>query len=225
MEQILSTINIEAMTQNLQNFYMQMTGSFLFLIGACVILTVLAFYSYRILRLELAVSGAIGGGILGYTVIAPLVFSQIPNLPDIGIDYAALTGIVCTILGWVLAWALYKVAIFLLGAGAGFYGGMYIALYLMLKFPEQALFQNEIFFWAVCGLIALAAGLIFLFLFKFLYILTTSVGGMLGVAYLLGVSVFGASFFNNPTYLYPTLAAGAVFGIVAMVVQYKKAND
>ncbi len=221
MEQL--TTNLEQTTEQLLGFYQQMTGSFLGVIGVCVVLVLLAFYSYRILRVELSASAAIGGGALGYLVIAPLVLSNIQGLPE-GIDFAAIIGIVCAILGWIIAWALHKLAIFLVGAGGGFYAGSFVYLFVALKWPEVEFLQSSAFFWIVSGILALAAGIIFVYLFKPLYILVTSVGGVTGAAYLLGASVFGAQV-NEVQYLAPVLAVGAIFGTVAAVVQFKKASE
>ncbi|MBR3680675.1 MAG: hypothetical protein IKL79_01570 [Clostridia bacterium] len=221
MEQL--TTSIEQMSQQLVGIYQQMTGTFLGVIGFCLALVLLAFYSYRILRVELSASAAIGGGALGYLVLAPLILSKIQGLPD-GVDFAAVIGIACAILGWIIAWALHKLAIFLVGAGGGFYAGMYVFIFVALKWPEVEFLHSEAFFWIVCGVLALAAGIIFVYLFKPLYILVTAVGGTVAAAYLLGASVFGANV-NNVQYLTPVLTAGAILGIIAAVVQFKKANE
>ena len=223
MDQITSIINPEQITQNITEYYLMMTSSFLGVVGLSVMLVLLAFYSYRILKLEISVSAAIGCASLGYFTLAPILLEKIPTLPE-GINLSAITGIACAILGWILAWLLHKVAIFLIGAVGGFYAGMMIFSYVTSKWPGVEFFFTDAFFWIVTGVVALLAGILFIYLFKFLYIFTTAFGGMLAVSYLLGLSIFGGNLMEMP-YLIPTLAVGAIFGIVAMVVQYKKAAE
>ena len=167
MDQILG--NITQTTEQITNIYTQMTGTFLGVLGICLALLMLAFYSYRILRVELSLSAAIGCGALGYIVLAPFIFENIQGLPE-WIDFAAITGLVCAIIGWALAYAVHKLAIFIVGAASGFIAGFYIALWAAMKWQEVAFLQSEIFLWITCGVLALACGIIFVYLFKPLYI-------------------------------------------------------
>ena len=118
MDQI--TANLQQSSEQIINFFNQMTGTFIGVMGVALVLLMLAFSSYRILRIVLAASASIGGGALGYLVLAPLIFANVEGLPE-GIDYAAIVGIACAFIGWIIAWALHKLAIFLVGAGGGGY--------------------------------------------------------------------------------------------------------
>ena len=224
MDQIISSFNPDVFVESYTKVLEQMQGSFLLLVGICISLVLLAFYSYRILKLELSISAALGGGYLGYLFLAPLVLAPFADTLPENIDFAVVVGVACVVLGWILAWVLYKVAVFLLGAAVGFLGGYYAFIILALKFPEISFLSEDVFFWIITVLCALIAGALFVCLFKFLYIFTTSFGGMVGAAYLLGLSMFGLSA-HEPMYLYPTLGVGAVLGLIAMIVQYKKAED
>ena len=223
MDQILSTFNPDAFAESYAQMLAQMSGNFLFLVGFCIALVLLAFYSYRILKLELSISAAIGGAYLGYLFAPNMLAPLADTLPE-GVDFAVIIGVACAILGWVLAWALHKLAVFLVGAAGGFYGGTIAFAFIALRFPDVEFLSSEIFCWIITIVCAILAGVIFLYLFKFLYIFITSFGGMIGAAYLLDISMFGYNA-HEPMYLYPTLAVGAVFGLIAMVVQYKKAED
>ena len=224
MEQILSTLNPEALAESYAKMLEQMNGNFLFLIIYCLALTLTAFYSYRILKIELSISAALAGGYFGYLFLAPMILEKIADTLPEGIDFAVIIGAVCAILGWILAWALHKLAVFLVGAAGGFYGGTFAFVFIAYKFPEVEFLQTDIFYWIITIVCAILAGVIFVYLFKFLYIFITSFGGMVGASYLLGISMFGEKA-HEPMFLYPTLAVGAVFGLIAMVVQYKKAED
>jgi hypothetical protein len=72
---------------------------------------VVCFFGYRLLRFTLGLAGFCLGLALGFAV-AGLV-------PGISQVLTIVLGIVCGILGAVLATVLYKLGVFLLGAGAG----------------------------------------------------------------------------------------------------------
>ena len=224
MEQILSIVNPEALAESYTKILEQMNGSFLFVLIYCLALVLTAFYSYRILKLELSISAALAGGYFGYLLLAPLILANIADTLPEGIDFCVVIGVVCAILGWVLALVLHKVAVFLIGAAGGFYGGLCLAQLIAEHVPDVEFLQSEIFIWIIAGLCAILAGVIFVCLFKFLYIFITAFGGSVAAAYLLGISMFGLNA-HEPMYLYPTLGVGAVLGLIAMIVQYKKADD
>ena len=72
---------------------------------------VICFLGYRLLRLTLGLAGFGVGLALGLAVAG--------LIPDISQVFTIVIGIVCGILGAVLATLLFKVGVFLLGAGAG----------------------------------------------------------------------------------------------------------
>ena len=113
MDQILSIVNPEALAESYTKILEQMNGSFLFVLIYCLALVLTAFYSYRILKLELSISAALAGGYFGYLLLAPLILANIADTLPEGIDFCVIIGVVCAILGWVLAWVLHKIAVFL----------------------------------------------------------------------------------------------------------------
>jgi hypothetical protein len=72
---------------------------------------IICFFGYRLLRFTLALAGFGAGLVLGLT-IARLI-------PGTNQVFALVVGIVCGVLGAVVATLLYKVGVFLLGAVAG----------------------------------------------------------------------------------------------------------
>ena len=221
MDQI--TANLQQSSEQIINFFNQMTGTFIGVMGVALVLLMLAFSSYRILRIVLAASASIGGGALGNLVLAPLIFANVEGLPE-GIDYAAIVGIACAFIGWIIAWALHKLAIFLVGAGGGFYGGIFVYDILKNTCPDVEFIQSDMCFWIVCIALAIIGGLLFAYLFKPVYILITGLSGSVAAAYLLGSSIFGVQV-NDMNYLVPTLIVGAILGIIASVAQFKNSSD
>ena len=181
-----------------------------------IALVVFALYACRLFKFGLTVSVSAAFGYLG-AWLTPIVVEELGvELPE----WLALTPIVAFVLalvGAILAWNLYKAAIFVAGAASGYGAGIVAASYLGAAGAGIAFFDGlagEIIVSVVCALIC---AFLFLFLYKFLYILSTSIVGMCGAAYIIGVAVL-------PEYALYFLAAGAVAGIIAMVYQYKTNN-
>ncbi len=221
MDQI--TANLQQSSDQIINFFNQMTGTFLGVLGVALVLLMLAFSSYRILRIVLSASASVGGGALGYLVLAPIIFANVEGLPE-GVDFAAIIGIVCAFIGWVIAWALHKLAIFLVGAGGGFYGGIFVYDILKNTCPDVEFIQSDLCFWIVCVALAVIGGLLFAYLFKPVYILITGLSGAIAATYLLSSSIFGVQV-NEMNCLVPTLIVGAIIGIIASVAQFKNSSD
>ncbi|HTW92844.1 MAG TPA: DUF4203 domain-containing protein [bacterium] len=72
---------------------------------------VVCFFGYRLLRLTLALAGFGVGLVLGLSVAR--------LMPHTSHVFAVVVGVVCGVLFAVLATAVYKFGVFLLGAGAG----------------------------------------------------------------------------------------------------------
>jgi len=87
----------------------------LFSVASPVILLIAGFviclFGYRLLRFTLGLAGFCVGLALGLAVAG--------LIPAVSQVFAIILGIVCGIIGAVLATVLYKVGVFLLGAGAG----------------------------------------------------------------------------------------------------------
>jgi hypothetical protein len=189
---------------------------------AVLICGLMAIYSYRIFRLSLTVFGAIGLGVVGGNIVAPLLINAMGEAPE-GISMVAVCGFISALIGGLLMNFLFKVALFLSGAGAGFGLGISVVLPLLInQFPDSTFFAGEGGFWVVGGVCALILGILFIFLFKFLYIVSTSMGGMITASLLVctaivpdgGVIVVAAS-----------IIIGFVAGIFAAVKQYKACEE
>jgi len=72
---------------------------------------IVCFFGYRLLRFTLALAGFGAGLGFGLTVVR--------LIPGTSTVFAVVVGIVCAVLGALVAALLYKVGVFLLGAGAG----------------------------------------------------------------------------------------------------------
>ena len=197
------------------------TMGFPIILGALLGCIVLAFYGYRILKFALVAIGAIGFGVLGNMILAPLALGA---MGEVSTDFnlAVIIGLVCAAIGALLINFLYKLAIFVSGAAVGYYIGTFVYVWLAGRFTDVAFFAEEYAPIVVGAVCALLVGLLFLFLFKFVYILSTSVGGMVSAGYVLATSIVTVP---NPVVTYVCLGLGLVVGIIALVHQFKTAED
>ena len=189
---------------------------------AVLILGLTALYSYRIFKIMLTVSGVLGAGISGYLVVAPLILKSLASAPE-AIDLQVIIGLVMALLGGLLINLLFKVALFLSGAASGFLAGVSVILPLLInQFPDSEFFTGNAGMWVVGGICALILGILCIFLFKFLYITISSVGGMTGAAVLIGSQVAPT---GGTIVLIVSALVGVIAGIFAAVHQYKVAAE
>ena len=88
--------------------------------------------------------------------------------------------------------------------------------------PDVEFFSQQIGVWVIDGICAIIVGVLSLFLFKFIYIVSTSLGGMVGAAVLI------VSTIKSHAGGYATAVAvliGIIAGIIAAVNQYKTSGD
>ena len=196
----------------------------LFVIGAVILLGLLAFFGYRFFKAILIIGGGVGAGYAGGVYLAEHVEKFITDrgLELDFIDWTFAVALVCAIIGALLVAFAYRAIIFLGGGAAGGYVGYtVIAPKLAEKLPDVALLQSQVGTILVAVLLGLVCALVFLLLFKFIFIVATSLGGMAGAIFLAVYAV------------YPTvpqmiaigiLAVGAVIGIFPMLRQFKADN-
>ena len=199
-------------------------AEFIFPISLVVVLILglSALYSYRIFKIMLTVTGALGAGIGGYLGAAPLILNSLESVPE-AFDLKVVIGIVAALLGGLLINFLFKVALCLSGAAVGFLGGSTLILPLLInQFPDSEFFTGNAGLWVVGGICALILGILFIFLFKFFYIVTSSLGGMIGASVILGVQVAPNS---GMIAIIISALIGVIAGIFAAVFQYKSAAE
>ena len=181
-------------------------------------LIILAFYGYRLWTYEIKIIVAVVLGVVGYTL--SLTYIPLESMPA-GINLPAIIGFVCAILGAVIAKFLFKLSIFASGAVLGFMLGSAVFYPLLLGILTDIPFMYEPYMiYVVGGVIALLLGILFVTLFKHVYIIITSLGGMITAGYLVGVLIMPST-----TGIFVGAILGIVMGIVAMTKQYKMARE
>lgn len=150
---------------------------------------VAAFFGYYIfmkaLRLIIAAElGAIAYGIA--VVYLPESMNSIAGLP---ISAWALIGFAFAIIGAICAHRIYKLFVFAVGAmfGVGFVPGL-------IKGFAPSLMESRIITYIAMGIGAIVFAIFFTKAFRPLFILSTSLGGMMGVGLTIGIMLCPDSF-------------------------------
>ncbi len=193
-------------------------------IAAVVLLALFARYSYKCFRFALPVLAGVAAAFIAFSAVRDLVTgSSISDL--INIEYVAGAVVGLAIAG--ICVKLHGLAMLLLGAGVG-----YVALGGLVR--ETLLGVDYIYGLAVAAgstvstIIGVAISLIclavcaFIFkkLFKAIYVLVTSIGGMAAACGIAAVFIFANTSIAELTLLV-ALVIGAVVGLILSVKQLK----
>ena len=163
-----------------------------------LVLIVFAFFSYKIYRAALIITGALGGGYVG-TIVAPII--------QLAMDEPAewlniVVPIVCGIIGIALILALQKLAVFLSGGFLGLLLGNYICAIIEASNPEFGAGAGK---WIVIIICAVLVGILACKMFRPVFIIATGLVGGLGGA----ISVLGGLLGN--------FMIGAIVGLVIAI--------
>ena len=183
---------------------------------ACV---ALAFFAYKFYRICISCATAYGFGILGYWFADVILVEKLGvSLPIDNIELVPAVSLVFALIGTIIAICKPKAATFLVGAGAGYLASSIAVSFLGANGAGIEFFDGtagQIIVGVVC---AIVAAFLLLFLFKFFYILLTSVVPMAAAGLIVATLVCA-------DYALYALIAGAVIGLIAMIYQFKKASD
>lgn len=199
-------------------------GTFTFIPALIIVIAgiALAFWGTRLFKICITLVGTVFFGIIGADVVAPLLLGAMGDAAlEMPFSIAAVIGFVFAGLGYLLSYKLYKFAIFLFGGAIGYVLGTTVAAMLAQNL-EGEFFSSDMFPIIVSVVCAILVGIITLFVFKFLYILSTSFSGMCAAS-------MAACFAIVPSMEMAALVIfgilGFVLSIVAMVYQYKHTED
>ena len=219
------------MTEALEKLYAQIPEeyivflqnySFYISLGLIAAFVIFALFGYKLFKIELAITGAATFGLLGFWYLAPLIVNALGERVPENVNLYVITGLACAAIGAVLVILIHKLAIFVGGAAAGAAIGWGVCMLVGMYYTESEFINSmagRIVFAVVGGLIF---GVLFLFLFKPIYIIVTSVGGMVVVGYLVASSVMSI---ESPIVVGISMAVGGLLGVFAAVYQFRSNRD
>ena len=148
------------------------------LIVAICLLVLVAFEGHKLFKMALHVAIPAGAAVAGYMFLANFVMNyadKIP-LPDY-IQLPALVAIVCALVGLFLSKCAYNFVIMLLGGAFGFAGGYLYGWRVIRSFFSSLEFLNTpMARYIISGICAAVFVLVFVLLFKHIFIIGSSFG-------------------------------------------------
>ena len=192
----------------------------LILLAAICVVSLIAFEGYKLFKMLVYIGGAFAFGYLGITYLAPALAENIvPMLPE-NINYPGLVAVVCALLAVFLTRCAYTFMIMVIGGVGGYFLGSTVIYNLLVGcFNTLDFLQGDMVKHIVGGVIAALLALIFILLFKHIYMLATSFGGMIACALLLQNIVMPSADENTQICF---IILGVAVGIFALVHQYKE---
>lgn len=184
---------------------------FITLISAVILLIINAFYGYKIIKFTIIAESSIGLGFVGNSLLAPLIFQNPPER----VNLAAIMGIVFAIAGALLAIFLFKLMLFINGAGIGAILGAF-GCYLLS--PDGVSTKTWVIA-VICSVGAIVLGVLFIFLFKPVYIIVTSVLGLSLAGFIISYVICPDVYVIFSVIM---TAIGFIAGIAASVFQFRK---
>ena len=176
---------------------------------AVILLSFLARYGYTVFKKCLSICGAIAFGSIGSIVVAPLLMNMI-SLEINFISIPTVIGAILAIIGAVLIIYVYKLAIFVVGGALGYFiAQMFVAPLLPAEVAEGVAGI------VISAVVALVVAILAVILFKPLFIIITSIFGMIGAALI-------AAYVILPELTMIPLVVFAVIGFILGIVFAKK---
>lgn len=177
-----------------------------------VALTLFALFSFKLYKLSLHLIGAALLGYPGYVYLAPILAEKL-SMTEPWFNIAVAVG--CAIIGAIVMVWLQKFAIFIVGAGIGYFLGGFLntVVISIIEEPFLAEFPGSLIVPIVAAVIF---GIIAKKIFKPLFILGTATLSMMTVSRLLLALI--------PMEISPiiAIAVGVVLGILCSVFQFKR---
>lgn len=192
----------------------------LFLLAAICIVSLLAFEGYKLFKMLVYIGGAFAFGYLGITYLTPLIAETVVPMLPANINFPGLVAVVCALIAVFLTRCAYTFMIMVIGGVGGYFLGSTVIYNLLVGYFNTLDFlQGDMVKHIVGGVIAALLALIFILLFKHIYMLATSFGGMIACALLLQNIVMPSADENTQICF---IILGVAVGIFALVHQYKE---
>jgi hypothetical protein len=183
-------------------------------------LALLAFEGYKLFKMALYVGSAVSFGVVGLWYIAPIIPDNIRALVPAVVEFDVLVAVACALVALLICRCAYTLMIMILGGVVGYFVGSTFVYDLLLdNFNTLEFLEMEIVKYIVGGAIASVMVLLFIVLFKHLFIIVTSLGGTICAAFVLqGILLPTAD--DNMKICFVILAIA--IGIFGLMRQYKE---
>jgi hypothetical protein len=162
--------------QSVFDFYKQFRNPVL--IVAICLLVLIAFEGHKLFKMALHVAVPAGAAIVGHMFLAPFVAKYAAALPiPEFVEIPALVAIVCALIGLFISRCAYNLVIMVIGGVVGFdIGAIYVWRVIKNFFSSLEFLDTPMAKYIVGGVCASVCVLVFVLLFKHLFIIGSSFG-------------------------------------------------
>lgn len=190
------------------------------LLAAICILALFAFEGYKLFKMLIYAGSAFGFAYVGYMYIAPLLAQHVGSyVPEI-IDFNILVAVLCGVIAIFLTRFAYNFMIMVLGSAAGYFlGSMLIYEILVDYFNTLDFLKAGYVKHIIGGVFAAILGILFILLFKHVFMILTSFGGLIDAALILQTLLVPNADWNVKICF---ILVGIAIAIFAVVRQYKE---
>ena len=186
-------------------------------LSVILVFGILAFFGYRLLRYFLVIGGAVGCGLIGYTVVSPLMTGVLDLASPSQFLLSALLAIAFALAGGLLVNRFMRVSVYLFTACIGYYLFHLLALFLAQRLSALSFLGDPAPAAIFATVLGLALGSLILPRFKAVYISITSVGGLALAGYLVATLLLDDA--SVLTYVFALI--GIIGGVFAMRYQFR----
>ena len=199
-------------------FNLETLGELLFpnALSVIILFGILAFFGYRLFRYFLVIGGAVCSGLVGYTVISPLMMGLLDLSTPSQFLLSALLAIMLALAGGLLVNRFMRPSVYLFTACVGFYLFHQLSLLLGQRVAPLAFLSEAAPAAIFATIMGLAFGSLVLPCFKILYVVITSIGGLTLAGYLIA-----DLFFDSSALPYVFAVLGLIGGVFAMRYQLR----
>ncbi len=195
-------------------------------IAVAIALVLFARNSYKLFRFALPVFAALAGAYIGAGLLGKPLATAVPALANVVNPYYLVGGVVGIVLGLLCA-KLHKPVMFVVGAGLGYLvvGELAKTAILKLQITKDIIDATDTFMHravgvAICVICLIVCAIILLKFFKPIYIVVSSVGGVIVAFSVLAIFAFAGTSIA-PYALLAAAALGLLVGIRTAVDQFE----
>lgn len=190
------------------------------LLGCICVLMVLAVQGYKLFKMLMYAGSAYAFAYLGMMYLAPKLPASVTSLIPEGVQADAVVAILCALIAVFLTRCAYNFMIMLLGGVAGYFLGAKVVYGMLIQhFHTLEFLQHEVVKHVVGGALAVVLAILFILLFKHLFMVIASFGGSVAAALVLQSLVMPA---GDMTIKIAFAVLGFALGIFCIVHQYKQ---
>lgn len=161
------------------------THTAVFILVAACLLCLVAFEGYKLFKMALYVGSAAIFGTVGFWYVAPMLPENVRTMVPEIVNFDVLVAVVCALIAVFICKCAYTLMIMILGGAVGYLVGANLVYAVLLeKFSTLGFLQMEQVKHIVGGAIGAVAVLVFVLIFKHVFIIGSSFLGTISAALL-----------------------------------------